>query len=328
MLILLIVNQVLLYSVTPPSSDGQPTRYLIYWFMFLISSIGTNLIVLHLGYNANKSEFAISKLSKIYFYLVCTGVLGIVFAIIAFKAFSSVDIWLLFFPISHNNFPFAASVLIWYVFGYQISNFFSHLSLAINKAIFFFLTWFAIIMPFLFGKTLWGINSGNSFIWVGILFIYGILIRRIDIKKIIKPKYEYLIALFIIILLPVLLKVSTITQAAANLQSRLYSNYSLPLFFLSLILFNIFEKQFSFKKIGKLTPSINWFILVSYFVTQLPIINYHLSKDFHIEYSSSSKIWMLNLIVIIISISISIVIITLLIDRIARFSKISVMIQE
>ncbi|WP_223875919.1 hypothetical protein, partial [Paucilactobacillus kaifaensis] len=38
-LLLIILNQILMYSVTPPASIGQPTRYIIYWILYIISLI-------------------------------------------------------------------------------------------------------------------------------------------------------------------------------------------------------------------------------------------------------------------------------------------------
>ncbi len=68
-MLLLILNQILTYSVTPPNSGGQPMRYLLYWLMFLISSIGTNLIVLYLGFTSRQTKNSIKKIKQNIFLL-------------------------------------------------------------------------------------------------------------------------------------------------------------------------------------------------------------------------------------------------------------------
>ncbi len=86
-------------------------------------------------------------------------------------------------------------------------------------------------MPFLFGKQLWSIDSGNSFVWVGILFLLGILFGEENILSKIRSKSKIITLVIILLALPLLLKISPLSVPAANLHSRLYSNYSLPMFF-------------------------------------------------------------------------------------------------
>ncbi|KRO09529.1 hypothetical protein IV59_GL000490 [Paucilactobacillus hokkaidonensis] len=325
-MLLLILNQILTYSVTPPNSGGQPMRYLLYWLMFLISSIGTNLIVLYLGFTSRQTKNSIKKLSKIYFYLICIGLFGVIFSVVAFKSFASQDLWLLLFPISHNDFPLASSILLWYVFGSLISKYIHKLSQTTMNSILLFIPWLFIFMPFLFGKQLWSIDSGNSFVWVGILFLLGILFGEENILSKIRSKSKIITLVIILLALPLLLKISPLSVPAANLHSRLYSNYSLPMFFISIIIFSLFISfktiKYSKHKIIKSLP-INWLFLSAYFFTQLPTIAYRLSNDLHLKYKISSVKWLLQILIIFLSVVITVFILTFIIEKLSHLAKIN-----
>ncbi|WP_137598144.1 hypothetical protein [Paucilactobacillus kaifaensis] len=267
-IVLMNINQILVHSVTPPDSGGQPTRYLIYWLLFLVSSVGTNLIVLYLGYTSRQTVKPITKLSKIYFYLVSIGLIGILFSIIISNSFASQDLWLLLFPISHNDFQLASSILIWYVFGPMISRYVHTLSKITLNSITLLVFWFFLIMPFLFGKQLWGIESGSSFIWVGVLFLFGVLLNEINILSKMHIKSTILTIVFVLIVLLLFLKVSPLSGQAVDLRNRLFSNYSLPLFVFTILIFNLCNNITvikSSKKRFKKLFSINWLFLTIFF---------------------------------------------------------------
>ncbi|WP_191978666.1 LTA synthase family protein [Paucilactobacillus wasatchensis] len=174
-------------------------------------------------------------------------------------------------------------------------------------------------MPFLFGKPIWGINSGNNFVWVGVLFVVGALSQKINAFSRVNKKLMICFSLVIMIVFPIMLKISSITQTATNLQSRIYSNYSLPLFILSVLVFGIFiETRIKLNKKINHIPSINWFILTGYLITQVPIINYQLSTNFRLNYSLSGSRWLEYLIINILSVLLATLLTTLVISEIIR----------
>ncbi|WP_137597335.1 LTA synthase family protein [Paucilactobacillus kaifaensis] len=183
------------------------------------------------------------------------------------------------------------------------------------------IVWFFIIIPFLFGKPIWGIDSGISFVWVGVLFLFGILLQESNFLENISKKIKVFLSFIFILILPFLLKFFIISQPATNFQNKLYANYSMPIFILSVLIFGIFiESNLKLKIPFKNNPSINWFILTSYFITQVPVINYQLTTNFHLNYNFSSKKWLLALLLLSFSILAITVLTTLFISWISRIS--------
>lgn len=55
--VLILLHYILVSSVTPPTNNGLGIRYLFYWLLVIISSIGTNLLALYLGYTAMNDKY-------------------------------------------------------------------------------------------------------------------------------------------------------------------------------------------------------------------------------------------------------------------------------
>ena len=127
--ILILIHVVLIESVTPPAFDSGSMRYLLYWLMVSLSSIGTNLLALYVGYTMSSLSTPWRKLSKIAFYLVVLGLLSVLWGGITFKAFASSDLWILLLPISSNRFPFAASMLVLCLVGPFLIKVINHMGL-------------------------------------------------------------------------------------------------------------------------------------------------------------------------------------------------------
>ncbi|WP_057875146.1 LTA synthase family protein [Liquorilactobacillus aquaticus] len=322
--ILFIIYQLLSSAVTPPLIGEQPYRYLLYWSLFVFSSTAVNLIPLYMGALARRNPHPIRNLGKIVFFFFSIGISGILLALLLFKSFAARDIWLLFFPLSHNDFPFAASLLVWYILGYRISTYLDSLSANNKHSIMLFLMWLFVAMPFIFNKPLWGINSASSLVWTGFLFILGNYFS--DSRSYSKKYYLKYAGLFLLSLLALVLflKIAPISQTPGNLDSRFFSSYAVIPFILSLCLFNIFKKSFTITTSAiKHHAYSSWMIFTAVIFTSLPIFNYRLKTNYMIANKLSLVSWLKELIVCSGIILLIVICLTLLFNRLARLSLIS-----
>lgn len=294
--LLIIINTVLKYSVTAPISVDQPTRYVIYWELLLISSMGVNLLVLAMGFFSDTFQNPVSKLNKIYLNFLFIGLIAVIICAIIFKKFSSSDIWILFFPVSHNDFELASSLLIFFVFGNYIRKIIEKFSSREQNAIIFILFWFVLIMPFIFGKQLWGITSAYSFVWIGTLYFIGTLFSQIDLKLLKMRRVYLIIGGFTLLIIPFLLKIMNFSADPTAVNSRLFAAYSLPLFVVSVCLF---EYLLNLKILSKFElnwlKGICWVIANCYFIVEMPIVKNHLNNEWHINYNLRSGEWLENI---------------------------------
>ncbi|MBW4806530.1 hypothetical protein, partial [Loigolactobacillus coryniformis] len=162
---LILMHYILVSAVTPPTNTGIGFRYLFYWLLVILSSTGTNILVLYLGYVAKLNRKPWEKIGRIASYFVAINIVGVIWGVIFFQSFAAKDLWQTFFPISSNQVPFAASLLIWYVLGPFIVEITTKLNHNVQNSIILFLVWFVIVLPFLFVKPLWGITTADNFIW-------------------------------------------------------------------------------------------------------------------------------------------------------------------
>ena len=322
--ILFILNQILTSAATPPLIGEQPYRYLLYWFLLIFSSASINLIPLYMGALARNNPNPIKKLGKIGFIFLSIGISGVLLALLLFKSFAARDVWLLFFPLSHNDFHLAASLLIWYVLGHKISVYLDSLSAMQKNSLILLLTWFFVVMPFIFNKPLWGIDSGSSLIWTGFLFVLGNYFSDNYIYS--KKHFFKYIGLFLLSLLSlaVFLKIAPISQSPTNLSSRLFSSYALLPFVISLCLFNLLKKGIeSSASSTKQEHYSSWMIFTAVIFTSLPIFNYRLKTNFTITNKLSLISWLTELITNTAVILIIIICLTLLFNRLTRMPLIS-----
>lgn len=319
--ILILLHYVLANALTAPSNAGLGVRYLGYWVLVIVSSIGTNLLALYLGYMAIQTKQPWRNLGKIFFYVVLTGFIGVIWGICFFQTFGTQDLWVALFPISYNNFPFASSMLVWYIVGPFLAKYFASCSKAVRRAITFLLVWFVLFMPFVFKKPLWGITDANSFVWVGVLFIFGILISNGEFKWLGDYKKTISVIVIGLGLAVVMARFNIITQSANELQGRFFSNYGLNVTMISLAIFGILLKLSTthFAKLNDLSW-VNWFTLVAYVVSCLPIVTSHLVSDLHISNAVGIVKWLFLIALYLLILLISVGILTVLLAVFSRFS--------
>lgn len=296
--LLIILSTILRYSVTPPGTGGAGIRYLAYWLLLIGSSIGTNVLALYLGYTAKSTSNPINRLSKIAFYLVtATFICGICGATI-YKIFNPRDFWIGLLPISYNNFPFASSMMVWYIAGPIIDQQISKLSQDSRHALVFLLTALVLVMPFIFVKPLWGITSANSFIWGGTLYLFGVLFANGELQWF--TKYRRTITMIIIgfLLVAITAKLIPIRFSPRAIQGRFYANYLLNMGLVSLASFGLLVKFFSTRqlKLGHHAWE-NWFSLVTYFISCLPIVTYHLATELHFSNNIGMFKWLTKILI-------------------------------
>ena len=291
--VLILLHYILINAVAPPVNSSWGIRYSGYWLLVIASSIGTNLLALYLGYTACLTKKPWQRLGKIAFYLVMTSLIGVIWGLIFYKAFDVQDLWIGLFPISYNNFPFATSILIWYVGGPFIARYIANFSQEIQQAMAFILSWLVLLMPFIFAKPLWGMTDGNSFIWVGTLFVFGILIAQGSFSWLNYYKKTFFVAIIGFILVVTTAKLMPITQSPSSLFGRFYSSQLLNVGLISLAVFGLLNKFFT-THFTWLTRSIwpNWFALCAYFVSCLLIITNRLANDLHINDGMSTVEWL------------------------------------
>ena len=295
---LILLHYILVTAVTPPVNGGLGIRYLVYWFLIISSSIGTNLIAVYLGYTAELTKHPWRKSGRLIFYLLIVGLLSIIWSAVFFKSFAARDLWLFLFPISHHDFPFAASILIWYILGPFLVKALKKLTIKAKHALLVFLFLFILVLPFIFYKPLWGINDASNVIWVGMLFIFGILIAQGEFKWTADYKKNWLVIIVILAIVAFLVRYMPIAQDGTTIRGRFFTNYSLPIGLVSIASFGILRKWLTkhLKRFSNLSWP-NWFALIAYLISSLPLISYNVGKNLKIPENISSSIkWLIWLI--------------------------------
>lgn len=295
---LILLHYILTTAVTPPVNGGLGIRYLVYWFLVIVGSIGTNLIAIYLGYIAKLNKQPWRKLSKLAFYFLTIGLISIILSFVFFKKFVLRDLWLLFFPISHHDFPFAASILVWYILGPFLVEACQKLSKSARHSLALVLFWFILVLPFLFAKPLWGISDANNLIWVGTLFVFGILVSDGEFKWLDQYWKAWLIIIIGLALALITVHYLPIAQSNGNLQGRFYANYSLVLALISLAVFGILRRWLSqhLIKLGNFSL-LNWFTFVVYIFSSLPLVTSHMVTTFKLSDNLTSIKWLLWIVI-------------------------------
>lgn len=317
--LLILLHYILANAVIPPASDTMNTRYLGYWLLTITSGIGTNLLALYLGYTATLTKHPWRRLPKIAFYLVLTGFISVIWGITFFQSFETKDLWIALFPISYNNFPFASSMLIWYVLGPILHRSLAVLSSTIRHTLAFFLCWFVIIMPSIYAKSLWGITDSSSFVWVGTLFIFGILISLGEFKWIFDYKKSIPIILFSLLLIGTVAELNIITIGANQLYGRFFSSHLINIAVLSIVIFGILIRVFTTHLLRLINISFfNWLAIVAYFISCLPIVTNRLSNDLLIGLNMGVKKWLSLILLYAVIMVISVILVTTVLMWLSR----------
>ncbi|MBW4802154.1 alkaline phosphatase family protein [Loigolactobacillus coryniformis] len=327
---LILMHYILVSAVTPPTNTGIGFRYLFYWLLVILSSTGTNILVLYLGYVAKLNRKPWEKIGRIASYFVAINIVGVIWGVIFFQSFAAKDLWQTFFPISSNQVPFAASLLIWYVLGpfVEITTKLNH---NVQNSIILFLVWFVIVLPFLFVKPLWGITTADNFIWIGTLFIFGVFISNNNFNLILKYKFSILVICISTILIIFFLQYNPIsnTQNANELSGRFFANYLLNVAFLSLAIFGMLL-HFLTKHWNRMFNKswYNWFVLITYFVTSLPIVSYRLGQSLHIDQNLDIANWLKTVVLYTVVLVISIGTITYILDELYKIKALKIIIDK
>lgn len=317
--VLILLHYILVSSVTPPTNNGLGIRYLFYWLLVIISSIGTNLLALYLGYTAMNDKYPWRKLVKIALYLGLTVATSVIIGIVFFHRFSAKDLWLMFVPISHADFPFAASMLIWYSLGPILAQGLAHISQAARHTLAFLLTWFTLIIPFIFAKSVWGISDANNIVWVGVLYVFGILIANGEYKWITRRRAVSTIVIGLGVA-AIILRFSSITATPNLLSGRFFSIHSLNVALISFAIFGVLIQisRISFFNLNKAHWP-NWFAMIAYFVSCLPIVTSFLNESFFIKENLSSLEWLLLIVIYLVVFIVLVTCLTAIFAIISRF---------
>lgn len=316
---LILLHYILNTAVTPPANAGLGIRYLVYWFLVIVSSIGTNLIAIYLGYIAKLDKHPWHKLSKLAFYFLAIGLISIILSVAFFQRFAIRDLWLLLFPISHHDFPFAASILVWYILGPFLVAAFQKLSKAVRHTLTLTLFWFILVLPFIFAKPLWGISDANNLVWVGTLFVFGILIADGEFKWLNHYWKNWLVIIIGLMLALITVRYLPIVQNEGNLQGRFYANYSLVLGLISLAVFGILRQWLSqhLIKFGHFSW-LNWFTFTAYVFSSLPLVTSHMVTTFKLSDNLTSIKWLLWIMVYFLLAFVGIGLLTMLIQLVSK----------
>jgi phosphoglycerol transferase MdoB-like AlkP superfamily enzyme len=314
--ILILLHDVLLKSVTPPAFAGGSSRYLLYWLLVLVSSVGTNLLVLYVGYHMRVTDKPVRRLAQAGFYLVTLGLISVIWSSLAFGSFSARDFWIPWRPISTNQFPFATSLMIWYLLGPLLLELIQKLSQKQRFGLSFCLIWFGLILPFVFNQPLWGINSSYNFVWVGILFLLGQLLACGQLNWIKRLKITMPVMIVCLLLSLLVMRLNPITQPAADLTGRFSANYQLDLAVFSLALFGCLLSLLHRVRLQWAWP--NWFAFLAYSVSCLSLVNYHLGKEFHLGTHPRNINWFGWIFIGAVSLIITVGVVTLLIGWLAQ----------
>lgn len=285
LILFLILNFILINSVTAPTVEEAPNRHVVYWTAVILSNIVYNVLAMYVGAKFVRDDNPLGKFPKIvitYFTVISIYMLGIISYT---KSFSYQDILDLLFPISRNVYPFAFAMLICYIFASPFIKQIRNWSGKQRKAIFSFLVWFVVVVPLLFDKNIWLISSGTNIIWLSMLFVLGMVWKKHTIKSgIIK---DSIVLVVLVIAIFVTVKFLPLTQDPTNLQGKIFSTYSLLSFLLTIVIFDFY---YNLKRTDTFEKG-SWLIFNAYFLIHTPIFVDLIKNNFTITNDISFVKW-------------------------------------
>ena len=247
--ILLLLNRIMVSSVSVPNEDG-PT-YLIYTLILAVSILGTNLIPLYLGYHL--AFFKEKKATRIIMWLLISYLFASVISVlIGFLIFKNTDInffWTLFFPISQGSFPFATSVVVAFIMSPLLFKLFSSLNEQQLKQVVVVMTLLFIGTPTLFGKDVWSFQMGGMLILNIYLTLVGYSIHHFNYSQQPRLLLKTVLSGFVYLGMTFVMRaISLAVHGNYGTMARFNVPYSLFAFVFSVYLFICFEKsRFNFK---------------------------------------------------------------------------------
>lgn len=283
----LIINTTLINTLSVVTVEEAPNRHIIYWSMVILTNVSYNFLAMYVGSKILQDTKPLKRLSKIvmfYFYLIVL----CMFTVICYsKNFSYQDILNLFFPLSRNIYPFALIILVCYIFGSIFAEQIKLWSSKQKKAVISLLIWFIVVLPLIFNQNLWGISSGQSTLWLIMLFILGMLWQLPQSKNRLIKDVIALVILVIAIVATV--KYLPLTQDPVNLQGKIFSPYSILSFLTTVVIFDIY---YIVNK-GKSFNRGNWLIFNTYLLIHTPIFTNLVKNEFSIENNLRFEKWIL-----------------------------------
>lgn len=319
--LLIMVYQVLGVATTPPTPDGQPLRYILYWFMLILAELSANILPLWIGYRSTHKKYSI-KLGKLLTSYFLIYLIGMVCTLVIFHTINGKHLFSLFFPFSHNNFQFGFSVLILLILARPLSDFIKKLTSIQQLWLAALMSWMVIVAPMIFKQNIWGISTPTTLIWCIFLFLIGSIIQnnKSSLKHL--PIHISLTVICLASLL-FLLKIRPISDTTLPLNSRLFSSYSLIPFLISvgvlLILIKI-ENRFTVnRQVNTVLISLS---IVGYIFTKLPSTLDVLSSSIHVSINVSSLHWLSQIILIVVGLMLATIILAIGIHLIEKIHKV------
>lgn len=319
--LLLLINQILGSAVTPPSISGQPERYILFWVMFIFSSLGNNLIPLWLGKNATR--FHVINVRKIItdYFFVCMTILLI--SLIVFKHLLSINFLEIFFPISSNSFQLGISSLILLIFSKKINELIDNLSRLHQIVLVFILGWGIFVPPILFNQSIFGISSSGNVLWV--LFLY--LVGRLAIQKDNRPFFlitNFICLIVFSVVLILLVKVRPIVDTSMPLQSKLFSSFAILPFAISFTMYNLlnyFENKNWLQVLKNKAEHYSIFIsFIVYVLSNFSGMTSLLNSKLHVNVNTTVTKWLSTISFLFLSIVLIAVIFAFILNRINKSS--------
>ena len=157
----------------------------VFW---LFGELGVNLFFLITGYFMVNGKFSFKKLIKIcleieFYHWVCIIIFSGIGAIDVFDGKRS--LFMLFFPITLDNYWFATVYLLLYIFSPYLNILINNLSRKEYKKLLITLLIIFSLIPTIFGFLVNGTEKllyYNRFIWAIVIYFVGAYIRKFDIK--------------------------------------------------------------------------------------------------------------------------------------------------
>jgi hypothetical protein len=233
--ILMVLNQILSYSVVNPDIAAQPHRYVLYWMLVVVTNVGPNLLVLYLAYFLEEKYNTVDRLKSVLGIFIFTQIVSVFVSILLIQKFSLNDILALIFPLSRGSFPLDSSLLLIFVLGPQINGYIKKLSKKNQNALLIFIMWFLMVMPLIFGKSLWGISSVADPIWLFGVFIIGCVLKNRELFQRFGVLKSLVCFVVVMSFVGLLLVVNPVHMSALNIQSRVLTGYNLISFTLAFL---------------------------------------------------------------------------------------------
>jgi phosphoglycerol transferase MdoB-like AlkP superfamily enzyme len=291
----MVIYRVLRSATEFPQYTSYAGRFYMYQMMNAVVMIGINIFPIYLGFHAEKlkKKNIFPKLGNYFLIYMLTALSANVFFYIVKGSLNMRDYWMIFFPISQNNFGFAVSCMFALLFLPKLITWLNNSSdqqilqgITLTSILF-------VVLPTLFSKDLWGFQDGKSILWVLYLVFVGYCLKRLNISGKVRFPIVHLIFSVVLLIASIffMTKVSLLMRDNAGTAARFCVPFSLFGMYYTLSLFISMESRKKLKWLVS-TNFIADTLITNQVLLNFPLVTYIISTFYKRSYPESGMQWL------------------------------------